>query len=82
MMPRYQREAVINDSHTFVRNIHWWGVYGVDPCTMCFKFHARDTKCHYVELPRSLYQAHATVHVRLSELSEPQTLMVSRQHIE
>lgn len=82
LMPRYQREAMINDNHTFVRNIHWWGVYGVDPCMLCIKFSARDTKCHYVELPRSLYQAHATVHVRLSELSEQQTLVVARQHIE
>jgi len=82
LMPRYQREAMINDRHTFVRNIHWWGVYGVDPCTLCIKFDKHDAKCQYAVLPRTLYQAHATVHVRLSELNEQQPLIVSPQHIE
>jgi hypothetical protein len=82
LMPRYQREAMINDSHTFIRNIHWWGVYGVDRCTMCIKFDNHDTNCRYVELPRSLYRAHATIRVHLSEVSEQQTLIVSPQHVE
>jgi hypothetical protein len=81
-MPRYQREAMIRDRDTLIRNINWWGVYGVDRCLLCIKYDDNDTNCRYVEIPRSLYRAYVTIRVRLSELSEHQPLVVSRQHIE
>ncbi len=82
LMPTFQREALIHDRHTFIRNVNWWGVYGVDRCVLCLKLEAHDTNCRYVELPRSLYRSHATIRVRLNELSEQQPMIVSPQHIE
>jgi hypothetical protein len=80
--PTFQREAMINEKDTLIRNINWWGVYGVDRCLLCIKFDDNDTNCRYVEIPRSLYRAYVTFQVRLSELSEHQPLVVSRQYIE
>lgn len=82
LMPALQREALIDGRDALIRNIFWWGVFGVDRCTFCIKFGDNDTTCRYVELPRALYRAHATIRVRLGELSEAQPLIVSRQHIE
>jgi hypothetical protein len=81
-MPRYQREAMIQDRDTMIRNINWWGAYGVDRCQLCIKFDDNDTNCRYVEIQRSLYRAFVTIRVRFSELSEHQPLVVSHQHIE
>ena len=36
--PVFQREAIISDKDALIRNISWWGVYGVDRCTLCVYF--------------------------------------------
>jgi hypothetical protein len=81
-VPNLQREALIQDRDTLIRNIFWWGVYGVDRCTVCITFGDSDTGCCYLMLPRAPHQSHATIRVRLSELLELQSFMVSPHHIE
>jgi hypothetical protein len=81
-MPRFRREALINDRDAFIRNIFWWGVYGVDDCRLCIRFGDSDMNCRYVDLPRALYRPHATIRVRLSELNANQPLVISHQHVE
>ena len=81
-VPTLLREAVINDRDALIRNINWWGVYGVDRCTLCFYFGNGDTNCRYVVVPGTLYRSYATIRVRLGELSEHRPLIVSRRHLE
>jgi hypothetical protein len=81
-LPAFRREAVIKDRDTLIRNINWWGVYGVDRCTLRFDFSGDDTNGRYVEIPTALCHTHGTIRLRLGELSEHKPLIVSRQHIE
>lgn len=81
LLPRLQREALISQPVTLVRNVFWWGVYGVDRCALYVRFGEGDTSSHVVEFPRGLYHAHAIVRVRLSELTAPR-LVITGAHIE
>jgi len=81
-MPMLHREALIRAQEEIVRNIFWWGVYGVDDCRLCIRIGTEDAPCCEVMLPRRFYRAHATVRVRVSELSAERPLVVPVSHME
>ena len=65
-MPAYQREAIITEGTTLIRNISWWGEHGVDVCRLCFYVGDIDTPGHLLDLPRGLIHAHATINIKPS----------------
>jgi len=81
-MPALQREAYIAGRDTMIRNIRWWGISGIDVCTLCFNFGDSDQNGRYVRIPKASCRPYDTVQLRLSELSDRRPLTVSRQHVE
>lgn len=80
-MPTLFKEAIIYNQDTLVRNISWWGVYGVDVCRLCFYADNNQQEYGSLEIPGSLVHSYASVHVKLSELSEGSPLIVDQRHV-
>ena len=81
-LPTFQREDMIYGPQTLVRNVFWWGVFGVDRCTLDVRFGDSDATSHIVHIPRWPYRAYATIRLHMSELSDARPFLVTPEHFE
>jgi len=75
-MPRFWKEAQLSGGRQLVRNIFWWGVWGVDRCLLCIRTGDQDP-CRMVELPVGSAEDFATVQLALKQLKANRTYRVT-----
>jgi hypothetical protein len=81
-LPAFEREALIWEHQSMIRNAFWWGVFGVDRCLLRFEYDAPKPAWRLVEVPWQAVRPYATIRVSLGEATNTQPLVVAKEQVD
>ena len=82
LLPVFDREALVSEPYAMIRNVFWWGVFGVDRCVLRFERDAPKPTQHLIEVPQRVVRSHATVRVTLSAQADSLPHVVTKEQVE